>query len=385
MITISNSRQEVLAIRLIIITVISQVAISIPAWIPGIREVPELPVLPFEIPTNVNQIVSTIFLLAWITSCLLILLKTDRAIGFQIFTASSLGLALLDLTRFQPWLFAYLVLLLPFALPFIKRNKETFFRLCIYVLAGTYLWSGFHKLNPFFPNEMFPFFADGFGQLKLARETPELGLAAAVFECLTGVLFLLNPTRKYALWMAIIMHLTILVVLSPLGHDWNRVVWPWNILYIALAWMAVKNISEPLSIKRLPGIEKVVIILMLVLPAGNIFSAWPHFLSGSFYSSLLPNSGFIFPSNAIGEIPPGAAPFMENAKGAEKKFLRVDQWILDDLKLPLFSQEYVHRQLGKKLCQCLSVSKEAEVVVLKKDRFSGEKDYQRYPCADLLR
>ena len=77
------------------------------------------------------------------------------------------------------------------------------------------------------------------------------GLALPMFEILAalGLLFAKNKQR-YAL-LLIAMHIFILIFLSPLGINYNSIVWPWNVLMILYLIILFYHIKTIISFRNL--------------------------------------------------------------------------------------------------------------------------------------
>jgi len=364
-----------LIIRIVVLTMLIQFGISLPAWIPGFRDIPEISLIPFPGSGTLPAGITLTAFCAMILSCIAILFRPGRRNPILILLVSAAILVLADINRLQPWLYAYILILLPFVF-MDKPDPQILYRNVIAILAFTYFWSGLHKINPFFPKEMFIVIADGFGLGALARENPEAGFVAAGLEMGSGILLIFRITRNCGLILAIAMHLTILMALGPVGISWNAVVWPWNICYILLGIIAATGLGRAGSSSGKAPVEWVVIFLVGAMPIANFFGFWPHFLSGSFYSSLLPNSAMMFPAEKIKELPPSAMPFLQESRQPGNYILRMDQWVLEDLHLPLFSEEMIHRKLGQSICKGFREDDGIQIVVSRRNRFHNETRYQ---------
>lgn len=141
-----------------------------------------------------------------------------------------------DQNRGQPWLYMYVVML---ALSLASANRAI--AACRIAISVVYFWSGVQKLNPGFFEVIPKWFVDPAANkwhwpgpvvhvLKLAVES------APFVEIGIGVLLWVRPTRKAALISVLILHSVSLIVLGPLGYNYNWVVWPWNVAMMALVF-----------------------------------------------------------------------------------------------------------------------------------------------------
>jgi len=154
-------------------------------------------------------------------------------------------LSLWDQSRWQPWFYQYLFMSIALA-AFPWRNPqesplraEAALNACRVIMAGMYFWSGLQKLNPLFLDDVFPWLIEPivprlpeFLQAKITST----GIASPFVEAGLGLALLIRPLRHAAVFGLIVMHALLLFCLGPLGHNWNTVVWPWN---IAMALMCV--------------------------------------------------------------------------------------------------------------------------------------------------
>lgn len=150
------------------------------------------------------------------------------------------------------------------------------------LMAGMYVWTGIHKINPAFMEQL-----PAFLQKRLFHHSvPDewLSVAAQVFpfaEIVLGILCLLPFSRLRSVF-GILLHIGILATL--LG-GWNRSMIPWNLLLIACHVYLWKDVSwyGRASLKAV-GIPAA---LSLLFPALFLVNAWPVFGSWAMYSARL--------------------------------------------------------------------------------------------------
>ena len=99
---------------------------------------------------------------------------------------------------------------------------------------------------------------------------------------------LLTRYRNWAVILALGMHAFILFCIGPLGHDWNTVVWPWNVAmaaFVVLLFWRTGDISPKkillLSRRRPSYLHAVVLVLFAVMPLLGLFGLWDSYLSAS--------------------------------------------------------------------------------------------------------
>ncbi|HSI73596.1 MAG TPA: hypothetical protein VK934_10515 [Fimbriimonas sp.] len=235
---------------------------------------------------------------------------------------TALLLVLFDVNRLQPWMFQYLLLL--FAL---LAKPSLAWRYCGLIVACTYFWSGLQKVNLAFGNEIFPWL------ISSSVGTPLLGLTAALLEGAIGVLLLVPRGRKVALAGAVVLHLFVLMLLGPLGHNFNAVVWPWNFCLPAISAALFFRNDEPLFPEVLQrAVGRTLFVLVAVLPGLSLFGLWDDNLSSSLYSGRV--------RNALLKVPPGHDP---------DGIVDVTAWALEDLGVPPYPAIRVYRSLAQKI------------------------------------
>ena len=92
-------------------------------------------------------------LFAGLLLSLILALRFHRT-GVVLFLVGAAFLMLGDQNRLQPWFYLYLILLLLTLFP-----PKTALSGCRVALSAVYIWSGIHKLNPQFFQEIVPWFA----------------------------------------------------------------------------------------------------------------------------------------------------------------------------------------------------------------------------------
>lgn len=139
-----------------------------------------------------------------------------------------------DQNRGQPWLYMYWVMLLLSLFP-----KPSAHAACRVAIATVYLWGGIQKLNTRFfavtPEWFVKPAADNWHWPPVLVDLLKLSVKAAPFIEIAIALLLWFPKfRRVAFILTILTHAFALVFLGPWGHNYNWVVWPWNLAMIAL-------------------------------------------------------------------------------------------------------------------------------------------------------
>jgi hypothetical protein len=200
---------------------------------------------------------------------------------------------LLDQNRWQPYeyqcLFIIFIFLINTNTPKLVITSFTF------ILITTYLYSGLGKLNGGFLHTVWVQII-----LKSFLKVPSnitanyylyhAGYLLGLFELIAGSGLLFSKTKKTAAIALIIMHLFILLLLGPLGLNYNNIVWPWNMVMIVYLYLIfIKKQEKIITLKAVfQGWNKLVFIAWGILPALHFIGYWDGFLSSSMYSGKAP-------------------------------------------------------------------------------------------------
>lgn len=140
-----------------------------------------------------------------------------------------------DQNRGQPWLYMYWVMLLLSQFP-----APTAHAACRVAVAVVYFWGGLQKINARFfavTPEWFVAPAANWQLPAAAIDLLKLSVRAAPFIEIGIALLLWFPRlRRIALALTLLTHAFALTFLGPWGHNYNWVVWPWNLAMVALVF-----------------------------------------------------------------------------------------------------------------------------------------------------
>lgn len=290
-------------------------------------------------------------------------------------------LVLLDQNRLQPWFYYYLFtsIALAWAFGHPRRNASIALDGIRVMLIGIYAWAGIQKLNASFVNEVFPWVIEPAlswaGALGIGGAWKGLASGAALTETSIGVGLLFPRTRKAAVIAAAGMHGFLLVMLGPLGHDWNSVVWPWNIAMVALVATAFWGVDGPLFprlARPRAAVQWVAAALFIAAPALSFVGVWDAYLSAKLYSGNTESAYLLIPSHPVSDLP------AEMAAAAEGGMVSVGLWSMEANNVPT----YPARRLWKSaLIQAhqLGLGDDARLLVRARPNWrTGEADWTVY-------
>ena len=377
-------------IAIISVCLITQISISYPLWLDEFRSYPSIPFfdfLAFPIFKNANYL---LFFFLILSLLLFTLKKANRFIIGSYFIALLLFI-LNDINRLQVWIYQLNFML---AILFITSERDHKFGLKALqlILISIYFWSGIHKLNIYFIEDTFPWFIEPFGNISNSEIQYFLACSVAIIESLIGIGLIFKKTRKGACIAAFGFHVLILFVLSPFGHNWNHVVWPWNLCMIFLLYFLFYNdenkIYEYSNRKRqFFSSFSIIFALFTVMPLLNFYGAWDEQLSFKMYSGISPEGVFYYQYQEVVCIPEKMKEKFEHVTPISKKHrIILDDWVFYELKVAPYKSKKRLLQVGKKLCDCIEKPELAGLELLEVERWDKENDkFIQFTCNDLLK
>ncbi len=205
--------------------------------------------------------------------------------GIPAFTALAVIAMAMDQTRMQPT-----VVSLTFML-WATRPFPAALALCRAHLVSLWFFAGAHKL-------LSPEFIAGWGRGFQERHLWDAGdfslpaFAVAMTELGLGMIMLIPRTRRHGAWLALAVHLGILLLLGPLGRSANTAVWAWNVV-LALSgfvffwrWRA----SPDKSLAKLAWPARLAAVILFVAPAGYYIGFVDAYLAHCLYSKNTPSA-----------------------------------------------------------------------------------------------
>ena len=361
--------------RGVVAGLLAGVLLSVKLWVSA-REYPLVPLLDFLAPLPYPLD----YLLFGLFGVLLIGALFFRARLGGAFVVAALAVAVLlvlqDQGRLQPWFYQYSFMLAAIGLSNLGRlSTEGAMNACRLIVAFTYLWSGLQKAHVSFAENVYPWLIE-----PLASHLPS-GAASAlaygayavpVMEAAIGLGLLVRPLRQPALVGAILMHAFILFALGPWGHDWNSVVWPWNVAMVVfdliLFWRAPDNPALLTVVK--PGgsiFRAVVLVLFAFMPALNFFGLWDSYLSASLYSGST-EDGYVY-----------------TTRGSSRTNTGISSKAIEEMNVPAYPEERVYKSVFAEMwCErTLSTPKPILVVYGRPEIFSGQRSKTIYSCGGV--
>ena len=174
------------------------------------------------------------------------------------------------------------------------------------VLAGMYIWTGIHKINPDFLKGMAPFLQKHIFHGVVSDDLLHAAVVSfPVSEILLGLLCLLPFVRIRAI-AGIMLHIVILGTL--IGSGWNLSMLAWN-LFLLLCFVFLWNDSARYSGENIRR-NAIPALLSLLFPALFLLGYWPVFASWPMYSARVESYYVDIPEKTALDPPPVIKPFV---------------------------------------------------------------------------
>ncbi|MAX81386.1 MAG: hypothetical protein CL843_14590 [Crocinitomicaceae bacterium] len=280
-----------LSYNLLILGIITSLVLTLKLWIPP-QEIPAFGILP-QFPNAVNYTLVGLFLL-----CLIVLLIYKKWFVFPVLgLLLFIFLVLQDINRFQPWVYHYSLLWIPFLLYPVHYYKfkpwEPVLNFQRLLLMGIFLWSGIQKLNAAYFEGISAYLTSGLEtSLGVPHESLQFLAWIAPFLQIIGAIGLLTPTlRNWGILLLTIIQLMGILLIAVL-NKWNYVIIPWNLVIVGFLWLLFYNTKErwnDFSLGKMVGL-KLVLTVVLLMPLVGKFTKLPYPVQFKLYSEFLEDS-----------------------------------------------------------------------------------------------
>ncbi len=392
-ITLSARQRISLIYKSICVCFILGILLSLPLW-HGQRLFPLIPVIPGlpALRAPFDYILMGLLLAALVLNAFRIK---------RIFAATLIGLialmVFLDQMRLQPWVFIYLLVLLPFTFTGFETEKDkdkysaALLNYLLVLLIGIYCWSGLHKFTPSFIEIVHPFLLKSLFRVPDGHwllQNLKLGYAAAAIELLVGLGLIFPKTRNLAVWGGIATHLLIIAWLSPIGGNNNYVVIPWNVAMIALVWLSAYGQKNSLSLwqteqPKLKWATLGLALLVWLMPALNLQNKWDAYLSFNLYSERISHMYVGLRKEALQQSDTRlSAYYVEGNLIEEGQAIDITDWAYKELHVPVYPAPRVFRAIGRHFCKPDVNPDELMLVTYRRPFREG--NYEVFSCKDCV-
>ena len=374
--SLPNDRRLDWVCRTILLGLAAQMLLSWSVWWTPNGVLPYLPITSFLDPwlAKSSMILFPAFLLLLVVN---LALKYKR-VFLALLLLTGILLVVGNIHRLQVWFYFYGLILFLFLWE-SEVSDEIISGAIRGIIVGAYCWSGLHKFNIHFVEDIFPWLIEPLGW-PIDSFPPSLAYLAGGVELLIGLGLLFQFTRKFSVVGCLLFHGIILGLLGPLGHNWNIVVWPWNLvmpILVFLLFFKTKKNGLRNSAKAIVSFPAGLLVLFFVwiLPAFNYTGFTPEQLSFKMYAGSQPEMVLYFGAvdrHLLGEHPTIYSSLPPDTTPRHRVIL--DDVAFAEWGIPLFTTEWTAQLLKRQFCPILQRPQEAGILYLVND------DFIRIPC-----
>ena len=323
------------------------------------------------------------------------IIMSSQARGYILtFVVLAALLSLWDQSRWQPWFYQYTFMLAALGCYPLKdsdpKEQNAALTVCRFIVASTYFWSGLQKLNVNFLDGVFLWLVEPLfrvlPQASAALPRP-IGVVASLLETGIGVGLLTRRLRSVSIALAVAMHTLILFLIGPVGHNWNSVVWPWNIsmgMFVIILFWRVRNVSLKDFIKaRVFPFYRVAVVLFGVMPLFSFFGLWDSYLSAALYSGNTTEAGVYMSDSVRRSLPTEVQGYIWKS-ASDENWLDISGWSLGELNVPPYPERRIYKNIARRICP--HAQGPSEVILEVQERpssLSGVRSIRRYDCSSL--
>ena len=363
-------------------------AMSSRVWI-GPRSYPLTPV--FDLFGSLLHLSDTVLFAALFALAAVILVYPKPQKFIAAFVAIVAIFCLLDVTRLQPWVYQYGLVVLTLGLFSWDSDdvtgRQRTLNIVRLIVAATYVFSGLQKINAEFIEQVFPDLVQPISDAVPVSAYPLYlaGFAAPFIQIAFGIGLLTRRFRRVSLIAAVAMHVFILAMLGPFGANWNSIVWPWTAALAAFDLLLFTgkekfSLRDVLWTRRYPY-HAAVLGLLAVAPLLSFFGLWDAYLSAALYSGNLTEAFIYVTEEGKRVLPEDISRHLEETAPGHYE-LDFGRWSVADLNVTPYPETRVYKRVAKQVCQRMRDSDDLVLVIREQRLFLGKPE-AAYRCADL--
>ncbi len=375
---------------ILVLGLISGLLLSAKLWSGG-RFFPFSPVFS-NLPTIFPYIWSKYYIIQLILLLLILIFPKPKKLIF-LSLGISIFFVLFDQSRLQPWFYQYFFMLATlgiFSWNYVDTEKQhAVLNTVRLIVASIYFYSGLQKINIVFMSSVFPWMMEPITKfLPASLQIYPLYFCILVpfVEMGIGIGLVTKRFRNYAVIAAILMHGFILFSLGPLGHNWNSVVWPWNIAMmlfdLVLFWKTTDVSFKDILWTRNFTFQRVVLVLFLIMPMFSFLNLWDSYLSSALYSGNTNNARIFISDSVKQKLPSEVQTHVIQTITGENE-LDFYMWSFEELNVPAYPETRVYKDIARDICSFATHEDEVRLVVLGKPTVFNRDIEAMYNCSNL--
>lgn len=388
------------------LSAIALLAVTYPLWIqtPHSDGFPQLPLLESlsQVPIWIDWLLLGLLVFGWA-----LIAGSKNFVGPVLVLFGAAGLVALNQHRLQPWLYELTLV----AALFLVRDEKLQRKLLQWLVVSIYIYSAISKIDFEFLFTVGASFVEaGLGRFVDTTQLSngaKLALACMMplVELVVAIGLIWKRTRWIAGWLACLLHLALVLLLSPFGLDHSLGVVLWNVHFVGLAWLlfvrppvlepqakrGVPTMSEApvsaASVQEASGttteawLPKLLLAPVLFLPLLERVSWWDHWPSWALYA---PHSSRVVvevAASAKERLPQELQNLMQEEDQLTQIWIRVpiDKWSLEQLGVPIYPQARFQAGIALNLAKRVDSPFEVRATVLgPAARLDGKRSRREY-------
>ena len=286
---LSIASKKIIVIRILCFFWLVAKGISWKVWLAD-RLFPVVP--PFNFLFVPSAIHMMLFIFSLLAMFALLIFPANRALQTSVVLIELLS-CLLDQNRWQPWEYQYIFIILVFIINY--KNDKNAVSVIALIFVSIYFFSGIGKINPVFSQYVRNKIVLA-GILHVSNSIVyewlvyHIGYLLGIVEISLSIGLLIQRTQKVSAIFLILMHLFILAIFGPFGINYDRIIWPWNVVMIIILYVFfIYNSPVSISFQSIKhGWNKLVFVFFGILPVLNFFGYWDFYLSSSLFTNKPP-------------------------------------------------------------------------------------------------
>jgi hypothetical protein len=362
--------------------------LSVHLWI-GPRSYPTTPILG-ALPA-LDGIAAQILFAALMALAVAILAAPRPRVFIVAFVAIVAVFCAFDQTRWQPWAFQYGFLLVVLAAFSWDRDdvagRDRTLNIARLVVVCTYVFSGLQKLNANFIDTEFPWIVEPVTRLIpwLSEPLRLAGIAVPFVQVGFGIGLMTQRFRRVALIVAVAMHVFILAMFGPAGHDWNEAVWPWTTamaVFDILLFAGADDVApRDILWTQRSLVHAAALALFAAAPLLSFVNVWDSYLSAALYSGNVTEAQIYTTDTARAALPAAIARYLVHTS-PDTNVINLQRWAFEDLHVAPYPETRVFKSIAHSVCDLLP-DRSLLVLIVKEQRMFFSRPETGYRCWQL--
>lgn len=320
-----------------------------------------------------------------ILGCLLFLPPKHLALPLFALPMLFLGWALLDVMRLQPWAYQYSITGIVLGFYYRKMSDEpSALDTLRWLMIFTYFWSGVHKLNIHFREEVFVWLTKIFSFTKELGQSTTAAYSLGVIELVVALLLIFSVRKIRVVGIVGLLLIHLLIVSLLIKDQWNPIVLPWNFLMMGMVVLLFGRAKDPITLPWRFAPFPMTVLLLGLLPTLYMFEMWVPSMSLNMYAGTAPEAVWYCQPNDTRCIPEEAQEHIREYDDTERRRMYLDDWSADAIYVPVFAVPAVYRRMTREFCSCMEDKAQSGLELTRYPRWS-KRERTFISCEEILK